>query len=86
MVIAKLKKSIAIDKQINTQKTISLETVVKCRYKLSVLADTRVNHTGVLAVSNYLGSSVAAAILTFVLNSLYGFNCEKINICSHFIT
>ena len=54
--------------------------------KLKRLADTRVNHTGVLAVSNYLGSSVAAAILTFVLNSLYGFNYEKINICSHFIT
>ena len=53
---------------------------------LTILADTRVNHTGVLAVSNYLGSSVAAAILTFVLNSLYGFNYEKINICSHFIT
>ena len=52
----------------------------------SALADTRVNHTGLLAVSNYLGSAVAAAILTFVLNSLYGFNYEKINICSHFIT
>ena len=44
------------------------------------------NHTGVLAVSNYLGSSAAAAILTFVLKSLYGFNYEKLNICSHFIT
>ena len=53
--------------------------------KLCKLADTRVNHTGVLAVSNYLGSSLAAGILTFVLNSLYGFNYAKINICSHFI-
>ena len=53
---------------------------------LILLADTRVNHTGVLAVSNYLGSSLAAGILTFVLNSLYGFNYAKINICSHFIT
>ena len=51
-----------------------------------LLTDTRVNHTGVLAVSNYLGSSLAAGILTFVLNSLYGFNYAKINICSHFIT
>ena len=53
---------------------------------LELLADTRVNHTGVLTVSNYLGSSLAAGILTFVLNSLYGFNYAKINICSHFIT
>ena len=44
------------------------------------------NHTGVLAVSNYLGSSLAAGILTFVLNTLYGFNYANINICSHFIT
>ena len=48
---------------------------------LGILADTRVNHKGVLAVSNYLGSSLAAGILTFVLNSLYGFNYAKINIC-----
>ena len=33
-----------------------------------------------------LGSSLAAGILTFVFNSLYGFNYAKINICSHFIT
>ena len=50
------------------------------------LADTRVNHTGVLAVGNYLGSSLAVGILTFVLNLLYGFNYVKINIRSHFIT
>ena len=54
--------------------------------KLQTLADTRVNHTGVLAVSNYLGSSLTAGIFTFVLNSLYGFNYAQINICSHFIT
>ena len=53
-------------------------------YGYNVLADTRVNHTGALAVSNYLGSSLPAEILTFVLNSLYGLS--KINICSHFIT
>ena len=29
---------------------------------LYVLADTRVNHTGVLAVGNYLGSSLAVGI------------------------
>ena len=45
--------------------------------KLYSLADTRENHTGVLAVSNYLGSSLVAGILTFVLSSLYGFNYAK---------
>ena len=45
-----------------------------------VLADTRVNHTGVLAVGNYLGSSLAVGIFTFVVNSLYGFNYVKINL------
>ena len=45
-----------------------------------VLADTRVNHTGVLAVGNYLGFSLAVGIFTFVVNSLYGFNYVKINL------
>ena len=44
------------------------------------LADTRVNHTGVLAVGNYLGFSLAVGIFTFVVNSLYGFNYVKINL------
>ena len=47
---------------------------------LSILADTRVNHTGVLAVGNYLGFSLAVGIFTFVVNSLYGFNYVKINL------
>ena len=46
----------------------------------SVLADTRVNHTSVLAVGNYLGSSLAIGILTFIVNSLYGFNYAKIKL------
>ena len=41
------------------------------------LAGTRVNHTGVLAVSNYLGSSFIVGILEFLLISLYGFNYAK---------
>ena len=45
-----------------------------------VLADTRVNHTGVLAVGNYSGSSLVVGIFTFVVNSLYGFNYAKINL------
>ena len=45
-----------------------------------ILADTRVNHTGVLAVGNYLGFSLAVGIFTFVVNSLYGFNYVKINL------
>ena len=44
-----------------------------------VLAGTRVNHTGVLAVRNHLSSSLAVGILTFVLNSLHEFNYAKIN-------
>ena len=47
---------------------------------LILLADTRVNHTGVLAVGNYLGFSLAVGIFTFVVNSLYGFNYVKINL------
>ena len=47
---------------------------------LLLLADTRVNHTGVLAVGNYLGFSLAVGIFTFVVNSLYGFNYVKINL------
>ena len=39
-----------------------------------LLAGTRVNHSGVLAVSNYLGSSFVVGILEFILTSLYGFN------------
>ena len=71
---------------------LSLHIILHPKYgpidnnSLYILADTRVNHTGVLAVSNYLGSSLAAGSLTFVLNSLYGFNYAKINICFHFIT
>ena len=42
---------------------------------LTILAGTRVNHMGVVGVSNYLGSFLAA-----------GFNYAKINICSHSIT
>ena len=34
------------------------------------------NHTGVLAVSNYLGSSFVVGILEFFI-SLYGFNYAK---------
>ena len=45
-----------------------------------ILADTRVNHTGVLAVGTYLGFSLAVGIFTFVVNSLYGFNYVKINL------
>ena len=45
---------------------------------LRLLADTRVNHTGVLAVGTYLGFSLAVGIFTFVVNSLYGFNYVKI--------
>ena len=48
--------------------------------KLIQLADTRVNHTGVLAVGNYSGSSLVVLIFTFVVNSLYGFNYAKINL------
>ena len=47
---------------------------------LYILADTRVNHTGVLAVGNYLGFSLAVGIFTFVVNSLHGFNYVKINL------
>ena len=47
---------------------------------LYLLADTRVNHTGVLAVGNYLRSSLAVGILTFTVNSLNGFNYAKINL------
>ena len=35
------------------------------------------NHMGVLAVSNYLGSSFVVGILEFFLISLYGFNYAK---------
>ena len=45
-----------------------------------LLADTHVNHTGDLAVGNYLGFSLAVGIFTFVVNSLYGFNYVKINL------
>ena len=44
---------------------------------LSILADTRVKHTGVLAVGNYLGSFLAVGILTFILISLHGFKYAK---------
>ena len=54
------------------------------RYDISglycVLAGTRVNHTGVLAVGNHLSSSLAVGILTFVLNSSHGFSYAKINL------
>ena len=40
-----------------------------CILILYILADTRVNHTGVLVVGNYLGSSLAVGILTFIVNS-----------------
>ena len=56
---------------------VALKYVILCYI---ILADTRVNHTGVLAVGNYLGLSLAVGILTFVLNSLYGFNYAKINL------
>ena len=42
-------------------------------YSYYILADTHVNHTGVLAGGNYLGSSLAVVLLTFVLSSLYGY-------------
>ena len=35
------------------------------------------NHMGVLAVSNYLGSSFIVRILEFFIISLYGFNYAK---------
>ena len=35
------------------------------------------NHTGVLTVSNYLGSSFVVGILEFFSYFLYGFNCAK---------
>ena len=35
-----------------------------------LLAGTRVNHTGVLAVDSYSDSSLAAGILTFILSFL----------------
>ena len=34
---------------------------------LYILAGTRVNHTGVLAVDSYSDSSLAAGILTFII-------------------
>ena len=54
--------------------------ITKSMPHLKILADTRVNHTGVLAVGNYSGSSLVVGIFTFVVNSLYGFNYAKINL------
>ena len=46
---------------------------------LYIIAGIRVNHTGVLAVGNHLSSSLAVGTLTFILNSLHGFNYAKLN-------
>ena len=72
-------KTLAHEMDGNNEMKLTNENV-HGQHKLVKLADTRVNHTGVLAVGNYLGFSLAVGIFTFVVNSLYGFNYVKINL------